>query len=402
LIEYFRYMFKMEGPSANTEFPSRDSAPVFAARVVWEDKPFTNVLTETTNTCPSYSPTMGFQGGDCLVPDCKLEVVRGPEVFQNGPLQGEPIPKEGQFIKPNKCRYDHINQTDALSPFVVQMASGQMKKSMPDGKHSGVLTNPGVMSLFFGNLAFRRNRWIHETFLCKSANEQAGGEPAGEEKLVPKNPPCSGGTTIPGYQNKWEVDVIAGQCNGGRVDFHTYTNGNICANCHATWNHRAPLFARFDEQGLFDPNNYQVAVPVEGSPVAMLSDWLCVDPQKCPNGGNNGFAWKKNYKSINDGMEKSGVLSGADTPALIADMAKKMADDEEVAQCAVKRMWYYAMGRSDITTIGDAGRFAVLDRKNPPPELLTLTKLTQEFKKSNFNLKEVLRTILKSDDFVRF
>ncbi len=382
LIDYYRYTFKMTGSSVLAENPSRETAPVFAARIVYEEKDWRTLFLQQSATCPTYDPVAGtFSDGECLVPECVPAVTRGPAVENT--VNKDLAPNEGDFVKPRMCRYERVNKNVQNSPWVVQFTQSPTKfiKSVPDGKHAGILSNPGILSLYWGNLAFRRNRFLHETFLCKSANEQAGGEPTPN---APQAPPCAGDNPIPGYQNKWPVNVIAGKCNGGRIDFHTYTNGNVCANCHATWNHRAPLLGQYDSQGILTPGVYQVGVPIDGSPPAMLSDWLCVGPS-CPNGGMNGTAWKM------------------DMPAKdVYELGKVMSDDPEVLDCAVKRMWNYAMGRADITEIGGRSWVTLPDRKDKNPDLLTQSKLAQYFKDSNYNLKKVLRKILVSDDFTRF
>ena len=334
LVEYFKYTFKMGGASTIAGEPTRDTAPVFAARVVFEEQDWRNILVQASNTCPTFNVnTHTFIDGSC--------------------------------------------------------------NNLPGGMpHSGILTNPGVHSLYYGNLAFRRNRFFHETFLCRSGNEQSGGEPT---DVPPTDPPCVGEKSIPGYQNKWSVNEIAGTCNGGRVDFHAYNTSNVCANCHATWNHRSPLFGQFDSNGIYQPLNgsgeYSVLVPVNGSPRAKLSDWLCVSPS-CPNAGNNIPAWKKTMKV--DGVEVSAPASN------LTELGQQMAKDDEVIECAVKRMWNYAMGRSDITEIGGRSWVSLPDRIDPNANLVTLPKLVLQFKSNNFNLKKVFRTILLSEDFTRF
>jgi len=335
LVEFFKYTFKMSGASLVVGEPTRDTAPVFAAKVVYEEKDWRNVLIQQANTCPTFNPTNNtFVDGSC--------------------------------------------------------------NNLPAGmNHSGILTDPGVQSLYYGNLSFRRNRFFHETFLCRSGNEQSGGEPTDQPPGVA---PCNGVEPIPGYQNKWPVNEIAGTCNGGRVDFHAYNTSNVCANCHATWNHRAPLFGQFDSKGIFQAltpaGEYSVFVPVNGSPRAKLSDWLCTDPLICPNGGNNTAAWKKTMKV--DGAEISAQA------ATINELGQQMSKDDEVIECAVKRVWNYAMGRADITEIGGRSWVVLPDRNDPNPELVTMTKLVKDFKGNGFNLKKTLRTILVSDDFVRF
>lgn len=333
MVEFFKYTFKMGGPSPVMGEPTRDTAPAFAARLVFEGKDWRNMVTQQGNTCPSFNPmTNTFSDGTC--------------------------------------------------------------NNISTSMQAGILTDPGVHSLYFGNLAFRRNRFFHETFLCRSGNEQSGGEPTDKP---PMDAPCSGGNPIPGYQNKWSVSETAGACNGGRVDFHAYNAGNVCANCHSTWNHRSPLFAMFDSNGVFQPVNgageYAVFVPVNGSPRAKMSDWLCVSGS-CPNGGNNKPAWKKTMK-----------VNGVDTPAPannLVELGQQMAKDDEVIECAVKRTWNFAMGRADITEIGGRSWVNLPDRKDPNPALVTMNKLVNGFRNSNYNLKTVLRAILVSDDFTRF
>jgi len=335
LVEFFKYTFKMGGAATVSGEPTRDTAPTFAARTVYEEKDWRNILTQETNTCPTYNPlTKMFSDGNCM--------------------------------------------------------------NLPGGmNHSGILTDPGAQSLYYGNLSFRRNRFYHETFLCRSGNEQAGGEPTDQP---PTMSPCSGVNPIPGYQNKWPVNEIAGSCNGGRVDFHAYNASNVCANCHATWNHRSPLFSQFDSKGILQPltsnGEYSVFVPVEGSPRAKMSDWLCIDPSKCPNGGNNVTAWKKIMK-----------VNGVDSAALagtINELGKVMSQDDEVIECAVKRIWNYSMGKADIAEIGGRSWVSLPDRKDENPELLTMSKLVFQFKGNGYNLKKVFRMILVSDDFTRF
>ena len=334
LIEFYKYTFKMGGASTVPGEPTRDTAPFLAARTVYEDKDWRNILTQDSNTCPTFNlMTHTFIDGSC--------------------------------------------------------------NNLPAGmKHSGILTDPGVHSLFFGNLSFRRNRFYHETFLCRSGNEQSGGEPT---DMPPKDPPCSDSAQIPGYQNKWPVNEIAGACNGGRVDFHAYNVGNICSNCHSTWNHRAPLFSQFDSKGVYQmltpAGEYAVLVPVAGSPKAKLSDWLCVG-QTCPNGGNNTTAWKKSMNV--DGVE---TLASA---ANLTEFGQQMSKDDEVIECAVKRIWNYSMGRADITEIGGRSWVSLPDRKDPNSQLLTSSKLVSLFKLNNYSLKSVFKAILVSDDFTRF
>src|SRR5262249_52418652 len=80
-----------------------DTAPSFAALVTTQDRPFTDLFTATSGTCPTFDGQAGtFTAANC-----------------------------------------------------------------GNGATTGVLTDPGVMALWYGNLAFRRARWVQETFVCR-------------------------------------------------------------------------------------------------------------------------------------------------------------------------------------------------------------------------------------------
>ena len=67
-------------------------------------------------------------------------------------------------------------------------------------------------------------------------------------------------------------ESIAGAETGGRIDFRD-TESVICANCHATMNHVAPLFGNFDENGQWSAD-IAVALPSDGAPLVVFGDWL--------------------------------------------------------------------------------------------------------------------------------
>jgi len=86
--------------------PDTDSAPAFAAQITVENRPFTDVFTATTGTCPTFDEATGtFTAANCA----------------NGVAQA-----------------------------------------------TGLLTHPGAMKLFFSNFGFRRVRWIQEVFACSA------------------------------------------------------------------------------------------------------------------------------------------------------------------------------------------------------------------------------------------
>jgi len=214
--------------------------------------------------------------------------------------------------------------------------------------HAGVLTNPGVMKHFYSNLAFRRVRWVQEVFACSQfpAEVAAPQDVGGKEK----------------YLSPWPFDSIAGADNGGRVDFHDVSSV-VCANCHSSMNHLAPLFGRFDMNGTLQAS-LQVELPLDGQPKAQISDWL-------PSG--QATAWRVGK-------------TAADLPALGA----LLAEDTTVQQCIVARLWNWAFGKGDIV--------ALLTRV---PADVMKTAL-DAFQQSGFKIKPTLKAIFNHPDFVRF
>jgi hypothetical protein len=280
MIELYRDTFRMGGGAM-------DSAPVFAARLLAEDRDFTEIFTATRGTCPSYDAASGeFRDGDCD--------------------NGVPV-------------------------------------------HAGVLTHPGVMQQFYSNLAFRRVRWVQEVFACAPFPAERGGTPTDVGGPAP-------------YLAPWPFESISGATSGGRVDFHDVSSV-ICANCHATMNHIAPLFARFDEMGRLQAD-VQVRLPIDGSPVARMSDWL-------PEG--EGTAWRYG-------------VPAADLPAL----GRALAADPDVEACTVARLWNFAMGHGDVITQADV----------VPAEVIAPHVAT--YRASGHRLRTTLRAIFASEDFVKF
>jgi hypothetical protein len=272
-----------QGGGASDGAPSRDTAPVFAARVVLEGRPYTDLFTAASNTCPSYDGDADvFVDGDC----------------DNG------VPT-----------------------------------------HAGVLTNPGVMHQFYGNMAFRRVRWLQEIFVCTKF-------PAEYTPL----PETKGGSD---YVSPWPFESVS----TAPVDFQD-SKSVLCANCHTTMNHIAPLFAGFDANGQHR-DTIQVLTP--GVPEAVpteLSHWL------------------------RDGEVTSWRFGEpvADLPAL----GQAVAADPDVAECLVARFWNFAMSKEDIVT----------DLATVPPSVLE--PYSAELAESGGDLKKMLREMFTSEDFVRF
>jgi hypothetical protein len=220
-----------------------------------------------------------------------------------------------------------------------------------NGPKAGVLSNPGAMAHYFGNAAFRRVKWVQETFDCTKF-------PVPSEL---EGPVTDVGGQSP-YTGKWPFLSIAGTDNGGRINFHD-VSAVVCANCHQTLNHIAPLFANFDDQGVFQAQ-ISVPLPLEGSPLAQLSDWL-------PAGETT--AWRFG-------------IPAADIPALGAAMAA----DPLVAKCGVARMWNWALGKKDI-----------VDALEEVP-IETIQTQVDAFTANGFKLKDLVFAVYTSDDFVKF
>ncbi|MBX3246623.1 MAG: DUF1588 domain-containing protein [Myxococcales bacterium] len=261
-----------------------DTAPNFATQLVVEGRPITQLFTATSGNCPTFGDGE-FQPADCA---------------SNAPAQ------------------------------------------------AGVLTDPAVMRHFFSNLAFRRARWVQETFACRAYPAEIG-----EATDV-------GGPSP--YLAPWPFESIAGALNGGRVDFHD-TSSVICANCHATMNHIAPLFANFREDGMWS-NDIAVPLPLEGAPAAVRGDWL-------PDGEGTGWRFG---------------VPAADLPALGAAMAA----DPEVHRCLAARVHNWAMGHGDV-----------VDQLSIVPAAVT-ERLTATLRASGYELRAVIFDAYTSDDFVRF
>jgi hypothetical protein len=86
-----------------------------------------------------------------------------------------------------------------------------------------------------------------------------------------------------------------------------------------------------------------------------------------------GFAWRQG-KPVTD----------------IASLGAAVAADPEVGRCAVNRVWNYALSRGDI--VNDLATI---------PVAVTEGFRTQ-FTANNGNLKEIIRGVFKSEDFVKF
>lgn len=227
---------------------------------------------------------------------------------------------------------------------------------------AGVLSDMGLMYQYASALGFRRTRFIQETFTCRKLPAEWSSTP------IPKG--------AGSYTSPWPFDSIATIDNeltevDGRIAFKD-TTAAICANCHTTMNHRTPIFAAYDDNGKYvEPVmgmdgilQFSVVVPVEGSPLAKMSDYLV--PGEVT-------AWKFGKPANN-----------------VLEFGQQMAQDDEVARCAVVRMWNYAFSKGD----------AVYDLGDVPDGVIG--GLVNDFKSNGYNLRNTVRAVFVHDDFVRY
>ncbi|HEY5934346.1 MAG TPA: hypothetical protein VIU61_06925 [Kofleriaceae bacterium] len=266
--------------------PRLDSAAAFVAQLVVENRPFTEALTATTDTCPTFDSITGrFQPAAC----------------------------------------GNTPQT------------------------AGLLTHPGMQAHFFGNFGFRRVRWVQETFACTKF-------PAELAQFA-----IDVGADTP-YTGAFPFDSIAGKSNGGRIDF-LERSAVLCANCHSNMNHIAPLFAFYDAAGQWQPE-MMVPTPLPDNVPARMGDYL-------PPGER--LAWRFGVP-ITD-MRSLGTV---------------MAADPAIAQCAIARVWNWAMGKTDIVDGGSRVPLATIE-----PHVAAFTA-------NQHRLRDAIFAVFTGADFVRF
>jgi len=254
-----------------------------------------------------------------------------------------------QIATENRSYMDLFTQaTGACPTFDEQTSTFTAADCTGNGPQAGVLGNPGVMKQFFSNFAFRRVRWVEETFDCLKFPVELNGTAQDVGAASP-------------YTGEWPFDSISGS-DTGRVDFKDVSSV-ICANCHQTINHIAPLFANYDENGVFQ-NAISVPTPLDGAPLAEITDYY-------PAGQTT--AWRFGQPV-------------ADIPALGAAMAA----DPDIAQCGVARVWNWALGKTDIV---DA-------LEEVPPEVIQTQ--VDAFAANGYKLKDLIIAVYTSDDFTKF
>jgi len=267
------------------ETAALDAAPAFAAQISVENRSYLELFTAATGTCPTFNETAGtFAAANCA----------------------------------------------------------------GTGPTAGVLTDPGAMAHYYSNFAFRRVRWVQETFDCVKYPVEISATATDVGGAAP-------------YTGVWPFTSISG-LQTGRVDFQD-VSAVVCANCHQTINHIAPLFANYDEDGVYQ-TSIAVATPLEGAPLAQLTDYL-------PPGETT--AWRYQVPAAN-----------------LPGLGAAMAADVSVAKCGVARVWNWALGKTDI-----------VDTLQEVPVETIQTQL-DAFTASGHKMKDLIFAVYTSDDFVKF
>ena len=216
------------------------------------------------------------------------------------------------------------------------------------GPQAGVLTNQGAMKQFYSNFAFRRVRWVQETFDCAKFPIEISPTPTDVGGAAP-------------YIGVWPFQSISG-LSTGRVNFQD-VSAVVCANCHQSLNHIAPLFANFDIMGAYK-TTISVPTPLDNAPMAQLTDYL--PPTETT-------AWR--YQ-----------VPAADLPSL----GMAMAGDKAVQTCGVARIWNWALGKTDI----------VDTLQEVPAD--TIQAQVDAFAANGFKMKDLIYAVYTADDFVKF
>jgi hypothetical protein len=213
---------------------------------------------------------------------------------------------------------------------------------------AGILTDPGAMAQFYSNMSFRRARWIQESFACSRFPAEYSATPVAMG---------SGQYTSP-----WPFASITGGATA-QINFQD-TSSVVCADCHTTMNHYAPLFANFDVAGVYQ-TTIQVHTPTPADPISVLGDWL-------PSGQQ--FYWRFGGTAVTD----------------ITGLGAQIAADPTVQKCQVQRAWNWAMSKTDI----------VNDLAVVPDS--TITDIMTVYTSGGMKMKATFKAIFTAPDFVMF
>lgn len=368
MVQFWRNQFRMggtlkalfadkpdTGDDTNKRMVSLETAPTFAARLVADEADMRKLFTQDKNACPSFDPQSGkFTDGNCSV---------------DGGGFGTPYPGN----------------------------------NVPEGKQAGVLTNPGFLAQYYSNFGFRRSRLINELFACTRLPAEFSPSPTVQGDYLYSSPwpynsvsnAAQVGKDAP-YAAQFNLGKLPRMVRGGgTADNMEYVNfRGDCQNCHSTQNHRAPLFAMFDQVGYRDPNNnFMVTSTATGSPFAQIQEYLYQcnpDPKNpTPNAVCKGaLAWKY-YAADGKTLGKRIDIGGTDVPDF-QSFGQEMAQDPQTAKCMMIRVWNHAYSRDDVVN-----ELALV------PDSV-ISELTRSFQDNGYNMKKALYQLYTSANFIRF
>src|SRR5262249_22054133 len=163
MVKFWKDTFRTAQVGAMQNNVNRDAAANFAAQITVEGRNYTEMFTATAATCPTFdAAAKTFAPADCALPN----------IGQNPAQAG---------------------------PTVV------------------ILTDPGLLAAYSANLAFRRVRFIQETFVCSKFPAEYSKEPKAMGNGL--------------YTSPWDFNSITGKQNTptARIDFQD-TQAVVCAN----------------------------------------------------------------------------------------------------------------------------------------------------------------------------
>jgi hypothetical protein len=223
------------------------------------------------------------------------------------------------------------------------------------GPQAGILGNPNFHQQYYSNMAFRRVKAIQELFDCAKfpapSDSTEGVAIQGAAALYTGKRPFTDVATTP----------------TGEINFQD-ASSVVCANCHSTLNPAAPLFAFYDDQGVYT-GQFAVPVPNPDNDTVRMVDYLAPGVST---------AWR------------FGVDVPSDPMVGIPAFGAAMSNDPYVAKCGVTRIWNWMMGRQDVVD----GLAAVPDD--------TVQEVVDAFRASGYTIKDMIKNVLFNDHFVKF
>jgi hypothetical protein len=353
MFHFWRNTLRQGGPSdltgrfgttMTTKQVNLDTAPSFATMLIAEDRDMRELFTGQTSTCPKFDQQTGaFAKADC-------------------------------------------NASTTAAP----------GNNVPTASQAGVLTNPGFLAQYYSNFGFRRARMIQEMFACTRYPAELSTTPKQIGPYLYSSPWPEGSVSnaSPGQAATFNTSVRPRMVRGaaGAVALNPPNTEAVdfkvdCQNCHTSLNHRAPMFAMFDEVGVRDPNNiFMVTSTASGSPFAQIQEYLF----QCNPSASDTVANPKCASALAWRFETNRFDTGGTSVPDFAGFGRDMAADPQVARCFMIRAWNYAYSRDDVVN-----ELALVPTN-------VIQDLTDYFVQNNYNYKKALLKLYTSANYIRF